>query len=66
MMDKILQEATDQAYEAARLRRNSVRPTRDLVFAEMLADLEASGMQYVSWMARAGLPGRRHPAFSGT
>ena len=43
MMDKILQEATDQAYEAARRRRNSVRPTRDLVFAEMLADLESSG-----------------------
>jgi hypothetical protein len=48
--DKILTECADQAFEAARLRRNGVHPTRDLAFSEMLAQLEASGdaMRYVN------------------
>lgn len=36
-------EYADMAYEAARLRRNGVRPTPDVVSAEMLAELEAAG-----------------------
>ena len=49
-MDKILAEYADQAYETARLRRNGVLTTRDLVSAEMLAELEAAGeaMRYVN------------------
>jgi hypothetical protein len=42
-MDQILTEYADQAYDAARLRRNGVHTTHDLVSAEMLADFEASG-----------------------
>ncbi len=59
LMDKILQEVADQAYYASRLRRNGVQPTRDRVFAEVLAELEANGdaMRFVdakgriAWMA---------------
>jgi hypothetical protein len=43
VMDEILQEIADQAYEAARLRRNGVRPIPDLVSAKILAELEATG-----------------------
>ena len=43
LMDKILSEYADQAFEASRLRRNGVQTTRDLVSAEMLAELEATG-----------------------
>ena len=48
--DKILTEYADQAFETARLRRNGVLTARDLVSAEMLAELEASGdaMRYVN------------------
>jgi hypothetical protein len=41
LTDKILMEYADRALEASRLGRNSVQTTRDLVFAEMLAGLEA-------------------------
>jgi len=49
-MDKILTEYADQAYEAARLRRNGVHQARDQVLAAMLSDFEASGdaMRYVN------------------
>jgi hypothetical protein len=50
LMDKILQDIADRAYEAARLRRNGVHTTPDLVSAEMLGELEASGdaMRFVN------------------
>jgi hypothetical protein len=35
LMDKILTEYVDQAFETARLRRNGVPTARDLVSAEM-------------------------------
>ena len=43
LMDQILTEYADQAYETARLRRNAVRAARDWVSAKMLAELEATG-----------------------
>ena len=43
LMDKILTEYADQAYETARPRRNGVQTTRDQVSAETLAELEATG-----------------------
>jgi hypothetical protein len=50
LMDKTLMECADQAYEAARLRRNGVHTTRDRVSSEMLIELEAAGdaMRYVN------------------
>jgi hypothetical protein len=50
LMDKILTEYADQAYEAARLRRNGVQTARDRVSTEMLIELEAAGdaIRYVS------------------
>ena len=50
LMDKILTEYADQAYETVRLRRNGVHTARDRVSAEMLAELEAAGdaMRYVN------------------
>ena len=50
LMDKILTEYVDQAYETTRLRRNGVHTARDRVSAEMLVELEAAGdaMQYVN------------------
>jgi hypothetical protein len=50
LMDKILREIADQAYYASRLRRNGVQPTRDRVFAEVLAELEGNGdaMRFVN------------------
>jgi hypothetical protein len=49
-MDGILNEYADQAYEAARLRRNGVHTARDRVSARMLAELEAAGdaMRFVN------------------
>ena len=43
LMDEILQEVADRAYETARLGRNGVHPARDRVFAEVLPQLEAVG-----------------------
>ena len=43
LMDQILTDYADQAFESARLRRNGVQTTRELVSAEMLAELEAAG-----------------------
>ena len=50
LMDKILREYADQAYETARLGRNDVHRPRDQVSAEVLAELEATGdaMRYVN------------------
>jgi hypothetical protein len=42
-MDKILQEIVEQAYEESHLRRSSCFLYRDVVFAEVLADLESNG-----------------------
>jgi hypothetical protein len=49
LLDKILAEYADQAFETARLRRNSVHTARDRVSAGILADLEATGeaMRYL-------------------
>jgi hypothetical protein len=49
-MDKILTEYADQAYETTRLRRNCVHTAHDVVFSEILAELEAIGdaMRYVN------------------
>jgi hypothetical protein len=54
LMDKILTEHADQAYEVSRLGRNGVHGARDLVSAEMLADLEATGdaMRFVDGEGR--------------
>jgi hypothetical protein len=43
LMDIVLREVVDQAYEVARLGRNGIHTTRSLVSAEMLAGLEAGG-----------------------
>jgi len=64
-MDEILTECADQAYETARLRRNGVQATRDLVSAEILAELEATGdaMRYVNSHGRIAwkaTPNLRH------
>jgi hypothetical protein len=42
-MDKILEEIVEQAYEEARLGRIGGFPDRDLVFSDILADLESDG-----------------------
>ena len=63
LMDQILTEYADQAYETARLRRNGVRSTPELVSAKMLAELEATGdaMRYlnshgrIAWKATPSL-----------
>jgi hypothetical protein len=49
LMDKNLQEIVDQAYEVARLGRNGDSEDRDLVSADVLAELEVAGdaMRYV-------------------
>jgi hypothetical protein len=53
-MDKILREIVEQAYEEARLRRIGGFPDRDVVFGEVLADLESSGdaMRYLNSKGR--------------
>ena len=50
LMDKILTEYADQAFETTRLRRNGVHTARELVSAKMLVELEAAGdaMRYVN------------------
>ena len=50
IMDKILTEYADQAFETARLRRNGVHTAHELGFCEMLAELEATGdaMRFVN------------------
>jgi hypothetical protein len=50
LIDKILTEYADRAYEIARLRRNGVHTSRDWVSAEILAELEAIGdaMRYLN------------------
>ena len=63
LMDQVLTEYADRAYEAARLRRNGVHTARDWVSAEMLAELEATGeaMRYlnsdgqIAWKATPSL-----------
>jgi hypothetical protein len=65
VMDKLLVEYADRAYEAARLKRNGVHTARDWVSAEMLAELEAIGdaMRYlksdgqIAWKATPRLRG---------
>jgi hypothetical protein len=66
LMDQILREVVDRAYEAARLRRNGVHKARELVSAETLVELEASGdaMRYINYQVK--LRGRRHLAFVST
>lgn len=53
-MDKILQEIVEEAYEWDRLGRTDEFSGRDLVFAEVLADLEIDGdaMRYVDAKGR--------------
>jgi hypothetical protein len=53
-MDRILQEIVEQAYEEARLGRIGGFPDRDLVFIEILANLESDGdaMRYVDSQGR--------------
>jgi hypothetical protein len=54
LMDKILQECAEQAYEATRLGRCDLRPRRDRVFVETLAELESIGdaMRFVDGKGR--------------
>jgi hypothetical protein len=54
LMDEILTEYADQAYETARLGRNDVHRSRDQVSAEMLIELEAAGdaMRFVNFQGR--------------
>jgi hypothetical protein len=53
-MDKILAEYADQVCYAARLRRNGVHPTHDVLLAEVLGDLESSGdaMRFINAKGR--------------
>ena len=54
LMDKILRECVEQAYEEARLGRGRDIAARDRVFAEVLAELEIAGdaMRYVNSKGR--------------
>ena len=54
LMDQILRQYADQAYETAHLGRNDVHGPRDLVSTKMLAELEAAGeaMRYVNSRGR--------------
>ena len=54
LMDQNSLEYADQAYEAARLRRNHAHPSRERVSAEMLIELEATGdaMRFVNGKGR--------------
>ena len=54
LMDKIIREYVEQAYEDARLRRTGDFPDRDSVFAEVLAEFEMNGaaMRYVDAKGR--------------
>jgi hypothetical protein len=50
LMDTILQEIVDQAYDLARLGRIGDFEDRELIFAKVLAELEVTGdaMRYVN------------------
>ena len=50
LMDEILQDIVDQAYEAACLGRNGDLPDQDMVSADVLSELELAGdaMRYVN------------------
>jgi hypothetical protein len=50
LMDQILTDYADQAYEAARLRRNGARTAHDWVSTAVLTELEATGdaMRFVN------------------
>ena len=54
IMDKILTECADQAYEAARLRRNGVHTPPELASAEMFVELESTGdaMRFINSAGR--------------
>jgi hypothetical protein len=54
LLDKILTDYADQAFESARLRRNGICTSRDWISAEMLAELEAVGdaMRYLNSKGR--------------
>jgi hypothetical protein len=54
LVDEILQEVADQAFEVARLRRNGVPLSRERVSAEMLLELEVTGdaMRFVDAKGR--------------
>ena len=54
LMDQTLAEYADQAYEAARLRRNGVHTTQALTSAELLFLLETAGdaMRFVDTEGR--------------
>ena len=56
LMDRTLTEYANQVFETARLRRNGDHSTRDRVFAEVLAKLEAVGdaMRFVDTNGRIG------------
>jgi hypothetical protein len=58
-IDKILTEYVDQAYEVSRLGRNGAHTTRELVSAEMLGELEATGdaMRFVDTGGRIAWKG---------
>jgi hypothetical protein len=43
LMDKILRDIVERAYEEAHLRRIGGFPDRDVVFAEVLSELESEG-----------------------
>jgi hypothetical protein len=63
LMDEILQEIVDQAYDVARLGRIGDSEDRELIFARVLSELEVAGdaMRYVdangriAWRASASL-----------
>jgi hypothetical protein len=54
LMDEILQDIVDQAYDVARLGRNGDSPDPDLVSANVLSELELAGdaMRYVDSAGR--------------
>ena len=53
LMDKILREYADQAYDTARLGRNGLQTAGDLVRRKMLADLEARSCDAVRKFTRS-------------
>lgn len=54
IIDSVLQECVDEAYQDARLGRTDGFPDHDRIFAEILAELEAAGvaMRYVDAKGR--------------
>jgi len=53
-VDKILHERIEQDYRVTRLRRNCSVAGRELIFAEVLTELESSGaaMRYLNYQGR--------------